>query len=254
MLTRRIIPCLDVLNGRVVKGRRFINLVDVADPLELAARYSAEGADEIVLLDISATIEERKPFFDIVRGVARRVSIPLTVGGGIRSVEDIVALLHCGADKVSLNTVLTENPSILTEAAARVGSQALVGAIDAFRIPGTAEPEWGIRVKSGTKPTGLDALDWARKLETCGAGELLVTSINRDGTKDGYDVDLLSRLAGCVKVPVVASGGAGTKEHIISALRDGKADAVLAASIFHFDELPIPELKNILRKEGIPVR
>ena len=252
MLTRRIIPCLDVLDGRVVKGRRFVNLVDVADPVECAERYSSDGADELVLLDISASLQNRKPFFDVVRSVAKNVSIPLTVGGGIRSIDDIVALLQCGADKVSLNTVLADDPGLLARAAVRVGSQALVGAIDACRLNGG--DSWGVRIKSGTEETPLDALKWAKTLEDAGAGELLVTSIDRDGTKDGYDIGLLSRLADIVRVPVVASGGAGTREHILGGLRDGRADAVLAASIFHFNEIPIRELKEYLRQQGVPVR
>ncbi len=248
MLTRRISPCLDVLNGRVVKGRRFVNLTDVGDPVEMARRYSSEGADELVVLDIAASLEARKPFFDLVRQIARAVAIPLTVGGGIRSVGDIVTLLHSGADKVSLNTVLVTDPDILTQAASLVGSQALVAALDTARMNGS----WSIRVKSGTEATRLDALEWAQEVVARGAGELLVTSIDQDGMKQGYDVELLRRLAALVKVPIVASGGAGTREHILSGLRS--ADAVLAASIFHFNEVRIPDLKQYLHEEGVPVR
>jgi cyclase len=250
MLTRRIIPCLDVLGGRVVKGRQFENLIDVGDPVELAARYSEEGADEIVLLDISATIEERRPFFDIVRRVAKRVAIPLTVVGGIRSLDDIIGLLRCGADKVSLNTVLVDDPSILTRAAPIVGSQALVAAIDARRKDGG----WAVKVKSGQKETQHDAIQWAKTVVGYGAGELLVTSIDKDGMKGGYDVELLRELSSCVRVPIIASGGAGTKEHMLEALKSGKADAVLAASLFHFNELSISDLKIFLQSNGLPVR
>jgi len=250
MLTRRIIPCLDVLNGRVVKGRKFVNLIDVGDPVELAARYSDEGADELVLLDISATIEERGPFYDIVTRVAKRVAIPLTVGGGIRTLDDILALLRSGADKVSLNTILTENPAILSEASRRVGSQALVGAIDAKRT----NDSWSVHVKSGTEETDHDAIDWARTLVDFGAGELLVTSIDNDGMKKGYDLELLARLSEVVRVPIVASGGAGSKEHMRDALTIGKADAVLAASMFHFNEYSIHELKLYLQSQDIHMR
>ncbi len=250
MLTRRIIPCLDVLNNRVVKGVRFKQLVDVGDPVELAAKYSNEGADELVLLDISATMEQRKPFLDVIERVARRVAIPLTVGGGIRTLDDILAVLRRGADKVSLNSALAKDPSILGRAAEKVGCQALVGAIDALRKNGS----WNVRIVSGTQETQIDAIEWAKTLTAHGAGELLVTSIDMDGTKAGYDVELLRRLAGVVNVPIVASGGAGSREHILNALKVGRADAVLAASIFHFDEIPIPDLKRYLHTEGIAIR
>jgi len=250
MLTKRIIPCLDILDGRVVKGKRFENLIDAGDPATLAARYSSGGADELVILDISASLRGRKPFFDIVRKVASEVAIPLTVGGGIRAIDDIIELLRCGADKVTLNTVLVENPGLLSEAAKRVGSQALVASIDARRmIDG-----WSVRVKSGTHETHLDAVEWACRLVACGAGELLITSIDRDGMKTGYDCELLRALSKSVRVPIVASGGAGTKAHILEALEDGNADAVLAASIFHFDEITIRELKLFLKSQNIPVR
>ena len=250
MLMKRIIPCLDILDGRVVKGRRFENLIDAGDPVRLAGRYSSEGADELVMLDISASLEKRRPFFEIVRRVAREVAIPLTIGGGIRSIDDITELLWCGADKVTLNTVLVENPWLLTEAADRVGSQALVASIDAKK--GTEG--WTVRVKSGTEQTRFDAVEWAARLVGYGAGELLVTSIDRDGMKTGYDCELLRAISEAVRVPVVASGGAGTKEHILEALERGNADAVLAASIFHFDEISIRELKVFLESRKIPVR
>ncbi len=250
MLTRRIIPCLDVLDGRVVKGRRFRQLTDVGDPVELAGRYSGEGADELVILDVSASLETRRPFFAVVEQVARRVAIPLTVGGGITSMDDILTLLRCGADKVSLNTILTRDPRILETAAERVGSQALVAAIDAEKSGGG----WAVRRKSGTEATPYDAIDWARTVVGHGAGELLVTSIDSDGMKHGYDIELLARLRAAVNVPIVASGGAGRKEHLRDALLLGKADAVLAASIFHYHEMTIGDLKNYLTLEGIPVR
>jgi|ERR1041384_2340714 cyclase len=250
MLTRRVIPCLDILNNRVVKGKAFKNLVDVGDPVELAARYSDEGADELILLDISASLERRGPFFNIVKEVAKRVSIPLTAGGGIRTVDDIVELLRSGADKVSLNTVLTRHPEVLSDAAERVGTQALVAAIDARRSDGT----WSVNVYSGTRETTLQAVQWAETVVRYGAGELLVTSIDNDGMRGGYNISLLAHLAACTTVPVIASGGAGSKEHIAQAFKEGRADAVLAASIFHFNEISIGELKQYLRREGIPVR
>ena len=254
MLTRRIIPCLDVLNGRVVKGKQFVNLVDAGDPVELASQYSGSGADEIVVLDISATLEGRKPFFDIVKKIARAVAIPLTVGGGIRTLDDIVALLRYGADKVSLNTVLTQKPQLLAEAAERVGSQALVAAIDARRASASGGGRWIIHTRSGTAETDLDVLEWAKTVVERGAGEILITSIDNDGMKAGYDVELLRRLSSSVKVPVVASGGAGTMEHMYDALATGNADAVLAASVFHFHEIEIGDLKRYLNGKGLPVR
>lgn len=250
MLTKRIIPCLDIANGRVVKGKKFQELQDVGDPVELATRYSDEGADELVILDITASLEGRQPFFNIVSAVARAAAIPLTVGGGIRTLEDILTLLRCGADKVSLNTVLTRDPSVLTRAAAIVGNQALVAAIDARRSNGG----WIVRVKSGTEETRHDAVQWAKAVVGYGAGELLVTSIDNDGMKEGYDVELLSALSTMVNVPLIASGGAGTKEHILDALRTGKADAVLAATLFHYNELSIAALKRYLHEEGVPIR
>jgi len=250
MLTKRVIPCLDMRDGRVVKGKRFENLVDVGDPASLAARYSDEGADELVILDISASLQRRRPFFEIVRAVAREVAIPLTVGGGMRTVDDITELLHAGADKVTLNSVLVDDPGLLSRAAQRVGSQALVASIDATGTNGRRN----VRIKRATQETRLYAVEWGRQLVSYGAGELLVTSIDRDGMKSGYDCDLLRALHESVRVPIVASGGAGTKEHILDALEIGKADAVLAASIFHFAEIPIRELKVFLKSRGVAVR
>jgi cyclase len=250
MLTKRIIPCLDILEGRVVKGKQFVNLVDAGDPVELASKYSDDGADELVILDISATLENRKPFFRMVEQIASAVAIPLTVGGGIRSLEDIVAVLRCGADKVSLNTILVEHPEILSEASERVGTQALVAALDAKSDGDT----WFIKTRSGTHQTPVNAIHWAKQVVELGAGEILVTSIDRDGMKKGYDCELLKKLSEAVRVPIVASGGAGMKEHLLEALQQGCADAVLAASIFHFGEISIRDLKEYLRNENVPVR
>lgn len=250
MLAKRIIPCLDVLDGRVVKGRRFRNLTDVGDPVELAARYSDEGADEIVVLDISASLGGRRPFFEIVEKIAARIAIPLTAGGGVTTVDDILTLLRSGADKVSLNTILTKRPEILAASSHLVGSQALVAAIDAQRTDGG----WIVHVKSATEETRHDAIDWARSVVRAGAGELLVTSIDSDGMKEGYDLALLAAIGSAVKVPVIASGGAGTPAHIRDAFLRGGADAVLAASMFHFREIGFRELKDYLRAEGVPVR
>jgi imidazole glycerol-phosphate synthase subunit HisF len=218
--------------------------------MDLAAKYSDEGADELVLLDISATLEKRKPFLDVIEKVARRVAIPLTVGGGVRSLDDILVLLRQGADKVSLNSILARDPLVLTRASERVGCQALVGAIDAVRKNGS----WTVRIVSGTQETQIDAIEWAITLAARGAGELLVTSMDMDGTKSGYDVELLRRLADAVNIPVIASGGAGSKQHVLDALKTGKADAVLAASIFHFNEISITELKQYLHGQGVAIR
>ena len=250
MLTRRIIPCLDILDGRVVKGRQFQNLIDVGDPIDLAARYSTEGADELVLLDISATLEGRKPFFEMVSRIAEKVAIPLTIGGGIKTLNDILELLKRGADKVTLNTVLTQDPMLLAEAKDRVGSQALVAAVDAQRFNGS----WKVRTRSGTLDAQLDVIDWIKTVVSRGAGEILITSIDRDGTKSGYDVELLRRISSEVHVPVVASGGAGSEAQIVDAFLIGNADAILAASIFHYKEISIARLKDHLHSKGIPVR
>jgi len=250
MLTRRIIPCLDILDGRVVKGTKFKNLVDAGEPIELASRYSAEGADELVLLDISATIEGRKPFFETVARVAQKVAIPLTIGGGIRTLEDILELLRRGADKVTLNTILLQENGLLKEASARVGSQALVASVDCRR----SDDSWEVFTRSGTHDARRDAITWAKTVVAHGAGEILVTSIDRDGTKSGYDVALLRKITDAVCVPIVASGGAGSVEQIADALILGNADAVLAASIFHFQHIRIGDLKRDLSGKGIPVR
>jgi imidazole glycerol-phosphate synthase subunit HisF len=250
VLTKRIIPCLDVKDGRTVKGTRFVNLRDAGDSVELAARYSEEGADELVLLDISASKEERKIFRKVIEDVARTIRIPFTVGGGISTVDDILRVLDAGADKVSLNTAIVSNPSLLDAAAEKVGSQSIVAAIDAKRH----NSSWLVYIKGGSEVTGLDAVRWAGDVVKRGAGELLVTSMDRDGTKEGYDLELLETISGKVEVPVVASGGAGTMRHLKDALIIGKADAVLAASIFHYREMTIADLKKYLQKNGVPVR
>ena len=249
-LARRLIPCLDVDQGRVVKGTRFRDLTDAGDPAELAARYDAEGADELVFLDISATTSGRGATLDVVSETAETVFIPLTVGGGIRSEDDVRALLKAGADKVSLNTAAVRDPDLLSRCAARFGTQCVVVAVDAKRRDGG----WEVYVEAGRTPTGLDAVTWSARAAELGAGEVLLTSIDRDGTGEGYDLDLLRAVSQAVPVPVVASGGAGRPEHFAQALSEGKADAVLAASRFHFRELTLRQVKEYLSASGIPVR
>lgn len=251
MLQKRIIPCLDVAKGRVVKGTNFINLRDAGDPVELAAFYDREGADELVFLDITASYEERKTTLDMVYRTAGEVFIPYTVGGGISTLEDIRAILTAGADKVSLNTAAVNNPQLVSEAAGKFGSQCIVVAIDA-RQCGPAN--WEVFIHGGRTPTGIDAREWAQKVESLGAGEILLTSMNRDGTKDGFDLPLTRTIARAVNIPVIASGGVGNLEHIAEGLTLGEADAALAASIFHFGEYSIRETKEFLRTRGIPVR
>lgn len=250
MLSTRIIPCLDIKNGRTVKGVNFEGLRDAGDPVELARRYSGEGADELVFLDITATNERRKTLIELVSAISREISIPFTVGGGITSVDEIADLLHAGADKVSLNSSIVRDPELITRAAARFGSQCIVAALDAKRTNGS----WNIFVKAGTEDTGIDALEWAGEVYKRGAGEILLTSMDKDGTKSGFDNDLLSKVSGRVPIPLVASGGAGTIDHCIDAVKHGKADAVLAASIFHFREIEIHDLKVQMHQSGIPVR
>ncbi len=247
----RIIPCLDLRDGRVVKGTRFVDLRDAGSPVELAARYAAEGADELVLLDITASSEARSATVRVVRDVARVLRIPLTVGGGIASADDVVRLLEAGADKVSLNTAAVMRPQLITEAARRVGEQAIVVAIDARRNPAGNAEVW---VSGGHRPTGLPVLDWARAAAGFGAGELLVTSMDRDGTAQGYDLALLAELVAAVSVPVIASGGAGTVDHVAEACLVAGVQAVLAAGMFHYGRLGIPTLKRELHRRGIPVR
>ena len=257
MLRRRVIACLDVANGRVVKGTNFVDLVDEGDPPELAERYARGGADEIVFLDISAAPEGRGTLLDIVERTARRAFVPLTVGGGVRSVEDMRDVLRAGADKVSLNTQAVADPGLITRCAARFGSQAVVVAIDARRIAAEdpAVPSgFEVVVKGGREPVGLDAVAWAMRAVELGAGELLVTSIDRDGTRAGFDVDLLRAVSSRVQVPVIASGGASGPDDFVTAIRDGGADAVLAAGIFHRSEYSIAEVKATMANAGLPIR
>lgn len=254
MLAKRIIPCLDVMNGRVVKGVRFVDLQDAGDPVAAARAYDAQGADELVFLDITASHEGRRTMLDVVERTAAGIYMPLTVGGGIGSVDDIRTLLRAGADKVSLNTAALDRPALIGEAAERFGSQCIVVAIDARRDPLSPCPRWEVYSHGGRRPTGRDAVAWAREAADRGAGEILVTSMDRDGTKDGYDLELTRAVAEAVSVPVVASGGAGTLEHLWEALVEGGADAVLAASIFHFGLYTIAEAKAYLRARGVEVR
>jgi cyclase len=250
-LTRRVIPCLDVTNGRVVKGIEFVNLRDAGDPVELAAFYNREGADELVFLDITASSDSRKTMIDVVSRTASEVFIPLTVGGGVRTTDDMKQLLGAGADKVSLNTAAISNPHLITAGAERFGRQFVVVAIDARRqIDGT----WSVYTHGGRNKTDLDAVEWAQRAAELGAGELLVTSMDRDGTRDGYDTELLAAIGGSVDVPLIASGGAGKLDHFVDALAPGCADAVLAASLFHFGELRVADLKRHLLAAGLPVR
>ncbi|MDG5768071.1 imidazole glycerol phosphate synthase subunit HisF [Balneolales bacterium ANBcel1] len=250
MLAKRIIPCLDIKEGRTVKGVNFVGLRDAGDPVELAGRYSNEGADELVFLDITATNEKRKTLVPLVRDIARHIRIPFTVGGGIGSVDEIEALLHAGADKVSLNSSIVRNPDLITEAADRFGSQCVVAAIDAKRTNGS----WNVYINAGQKDTGIDTIDWCREAAERGAGEILLTSMDRDGTKIGFDNELLALVSSTVAVPLIASGGAGTIGHCLDAITKGKADAVLAASIFHFREIEISDLKQAMHDAGIAVR
>jgi len=251
VLARRIVPCLDVHEGRVVKGVNFVNLVDAGDPVEAAVAYDESGADELVFLDITATHENRPLVLEMVRQVAERVFIPFTVGGGVRTLEDARALLLAGADKVSVNSAAVARPELIRELADHFGSQAVVLAIDAKRVgPG----RWEVYVAGGRKPTGLDAVAWAREGERLGAGEILLTSMDADGTKAGYDLELTRAVAEAVRIPVIASGGAGTPEHFAEVFERAGADAALAASVFHFGEIPIPELKRYLAGRGIPMR
>ncbi len=252
MLRKRVIPCLDVTNGRVVKGVNFVNLTDEGDPVELAERYVAEGADEICFLDITASSDNRATMLAVVRRTAEHVFVPLTVGGGVRAVADMRAALRAGADKVSVNSSAVENPGLIDECAAAFGSQCVVLAVDARRVEG--RDEWEVVIHGGRTPTGKDAIAWIIEAVARGAGEILLTSMDRDGTKDGYDLALLESVRATVNVPVIASGGAGTIEHCVEALQPGRADAVLAASIFHRSEIDISDLKQGLAAAGLPAR
>ena len=251
MYAKRIIPCLDIKNGRVVKGINFINLIDAGDPVECARQYDRQGADELVFLDITASSDSRNITIDMVEKVANSIFIPFTVGGGIRSVDDFNALLRAGADKVSVNSAAVHRPQLISEAAYKFGSQCVVAAIDAKR---RGDGTWEVYINGGRKPVGLDAVKWAVECERLGAGEILLTSMDCDGKKTGYDLELTKAVSERVGIPVIASGGAGALEHFYDAFTDGKADAVLAASLFHFGEIPIPELKKYLDEKDIPVR
>jgi cyclase len=261
MLSKRIIPCLDVKDGRVVKGVNFVDLRDAGDPVEIAQRYDEEGADELTFLDITASHERRKIILDVVRRTAETVFMPLTVGGGVREIQDIRDLLNAGADKVSINTAAVNRPEFVKEAAERFGSQCIVVAIDAKRKPSAVGSRqsakrlsWEVYIHGGRTPTGLDAVEWARRMEAYGAGEILLTSMDRDGTREGYDIELTRAIAVAVTIPVIASGGVGTLEHIYDGLTSGAADAALAASIFHYREYTIRECKEFLAARGVRVR
>lgn len=254
MLTKRIIPCLDcdlsVPEGRVVKGIKFKQIRYAGEPAELAKRYSEDGADEIVFLDITASHERREAMIHVIEETAKEVFIPLTVGGGIKSTEDMKKILRAGADKISINTAAIQNPDLISKGAEEFGKQCIVVAIDAKKDGDS----WTCYIYGGREPTGIDAVEWAKKVEELGAGEILLTSMDRDGTKDGYDLELTRTISEAVNIPVIASGGVGKPEHILEAFTKGKADAALAASIFHYEEYPIPEVKKYLKEKGIPVR
>ena len=250
MLAKRIIPCLDIKNGQTVKGINFLNITDVGDPVELGALYAKMGADELVFLDITATNEKRKTLSELVTRIAKNINIPFTVGGGISSVEDVSVLLACGADKISVNTSAVRNPKLISDLASQFGSQCVVLAIDTKYIDG----EWYVFLNGGRIPTDIKTVEWAKQAVELGAGEILLTSMNNDGTKDGFALDITRRVSEAVNVPVIASGGAGTMEHFVDVFNKGKADAALAASIFHYKEIGIPELKTYLKEKGVEVR
>jgi cyclase len=254
MLAKRVIPCLDVNRGRVVKGTNFVNLRDAGDPVAVAARYEQEGADELVFLDITASHEGRDIMLDVVRRTAEQVFMPLTVGGGIRTLDDIRQLLLAGCDKVSINSAAVKDPQFVFEAAKRFGSQCIVVNVDPKRVQHDGREVWEVHINGGRVPTGLEAVAWAREVERLGAGEIVLTSMDADGTKDGYDLEITAAVGEAITVPLVASGGAGKPEHLADAITIGKADAALAASIFHFGEYTIQETKQVMASRGIPVR
>jgi cyclase len=254
-LARRIIPCLDVTEGRVVKGVQFVNLIDAGDPVEVAAAYNEQGADEVTFLDITASSDKREIILDVVQRTAETVFIPLTVGGGIRNLENIRDLLKAGADKVSINTAAVDRPEFVSEASERFGSQCIVVAIDAKRVPGPGGSlAWEVYIHGGRTPTGIDVVQWAARMEEYGAGEFMLTSMDKDGTKDGYDIELTRTITDTVNIPVIASGGVGTLHHMYEGFVDGGASAVLAASIFHFKEFTVGEAKEFLQNLGVPMR
>jgi imidazole glycerol-phosphate synthase subunit HisF len=254
MLAKRIIPCLDVTAGRVVKGVNFVELRDAGDPVEIAQRYDEQGADELTFLDITASSDERDLILHVIERVAERVFIPLTVGGGVRKVEDVRRLLNAGADKVSINTAAVQNPDLVAEASDRYGAQCIVVAIDAKRDRQASTPTWEVFTHGGRRPTGLNAVDWARKMQSLGAGEILLTSMDRDGTREGFDIPLTRAVSDHVDIPVIASGGVGSLDHLAEGVLGGRADAVLAASIFHFGEFTVGEAKAYMQRRGIEVR
>ena len=253
-LAKRIIPCLDVRDGRVVKGVQFVDIRDAGDPVEVAARYDEQGADEITFLDITASSDNRDTIVHVVEEVASQVFIPLTVGGGIRVLDDVRRMLNAGADKVGINTAAVFNPEFVREATDHFGSQAIVVSIDAKQVEGGADPSWEIFTHGGRKSTGLDALEWARKMESYGAGEILLTSMDRDGTRDGFDLALTQAVCNSVDIPVIASGGVGNLQHMVDGIKEGHADAVLAASIFHYGDYTVQQAKQSMRDAGIEVR
>ncbi|MCP4952412.1 MAG: imidazole glycerol phosphate synthase subunit HisF [Proteobacteria bacterium] len=254
MLAKRVIPCLDVDRGRVVKGTKFVDLVDAGDPVEVARRYQNEGADELVFLDINASHENRDLMVDVLRRTAEQVFMPLTVGGGIRSLEDIRRLLNAGCDKVSINSAACRNPELIQQAANRFGSQCITVNIDPKRIQRDGQEFWEVHINGGRLPTGLEAVDWAQTVERQGAGEIVLTCMDRDGTKNGYDLEMTLAVAQAVTIPVVASGGAGKPEHLVQVVTEGGASAALAASIFHFGQYTIEETKRLMAEQGVPVR
>ena len=254
MLAKRIIPCLDVNAGRVVKGVNFVELRDAGDPVEVARRYDEQGADEITFLDITASSDNRDLILHIVEAVATQVFIPLTVGGGVRKVEDVRRLLNAGADKVSINTAAVQNPQLIADASSHYGSQCIVVAVDAKRMPGTGPLRWEVYTHGGRQPTGIDALEWGRKVQALGAGEILLTSMDRDGTRIGFDLELTRAFSDALAIPVIASGGVGTLAHLVDGIVEGHADAVLAASIFHYGEFTVGQAKQLMAQRGIEVR
>jgi cyclase len=254
MLAKRVIPCLDVHAGRVVKGTKFVQLRDAGDPVEIASRYELEGADELVFLDITASHEQRSIMIDVVRRTADQVFMPLTVGGGIRTIEDIRDLLHAGCDKVSLNSIACKNPDFVRQASERFGAQCIVVNMDPRRVLKDGKEFWEVHIHGGRTPTGIEVVEWAQRVQDLGAGEIVVTSMDRDGTKDGYDLPITKAISEAVSIPVVASGGAGHPQHLVDAILLAKADAVLAASIFHFGQYTIAQAKSLMAQQGIPVR
>lgn len=253
-LAKRIIPCLDVTAGRVVKGVNFVGLRDAGDPVEVARRYDDQGADELTFLDITASSDDRDLILSIIEEVAAQVFIPLTVGGGVRAVEDVRRLLNAGADKVSINTAAVQNPRLVAEASGRYGSQCIVVAVDAKRVGEGPEAHWEVFTHGGRKATGIDALDWGRKMEALGAGEILLTSMDRDGTRSGFDLELTCAFSEALDIPIIASGGVGTLDHMVDGIIKGRADAVLAASIFHYGEFTVRQTKEYMARHGIEVR